>query len=75
MSTAGARIIPFPERQRDGEVWEPWVDENRVAAHFGVSTRTVRRWRDAGMPSQAFGRSRRFRLTQCERWHEGAEGR
>lgn len=73
--TAGARIFAFPERQHDGEMWEPWVDELHVARHFGVSTRTVRRWRDAGMPSRQFGRSRRFRLTQCERWHEGAEAR
>lgn len=71
--SAGARIIAFPERRRDGELWEPWVDEQRVALHFDVSTRTVRRWREDGMPSQQFGRSRRFRLTQCERWHERAQ--
>jgi hypothetical protein len=75
VSAHGAQILPFPERQRDGAVWEPWVGEQQVALHFSVSSRTVRRWRDQGMPSQQFGRSRRFRLTECERWHEGAEAR
>jgi phage terminase Nu1 subunit (DNA packaging protein) len=69
----GAQILAFPARVREGETWEPWVDERKVAQHFGVSTRTVRRWRLAGMPSQPFGGSRRFRLSQCERWHQGAE--
>lgn len=73
MSAHGADIVPFPARTREGETWEPWLDEGKVAMHFGVSTRTVRRWRDQGMPSRAFGRSRRFRLSQCEQWHQGAD--
>jgi phage terminase Nu1 subunit (DNA packaging protein) len=72
VSAHRAQILPFPERQRDGVVWEPWVDERQVARHFDVSSRTVRRWRDQGMPSQKVGGLRRFRLTECERWHEGA---
>jgi hypothetical protein len=65
-----AKVIPFPERRVDGEVWEPWVDEAVIARHFGVSARTVRRWaQERGMPSTA-GPSgvRRFRVSQCETW-------
>jgi len=51
-------------------VWEPWLDERAVASHYGVSTRTVRRWRADGMPSRAFGGVRRYRLSECERWHQ-----
>lgn len=64
------QVLAFPQRQVDGESWEPWVDEKVIAGHFGVSARTVRRWRLAGMPSQLWGASRRFRITDCERWHQ-----
>ena len=53
----------------DGGMWEPWLDERAVAGHYGVSTRTIRRWRTAGMPSRVFGGVRRYRLSECERWH------
>jgi DNA-binding transcriptional MerR regulator len=50
--------------------WEPWLDERAVASHYGVSTRTIRRWRASGMPSRAFGGVRRYRLSECEQWHQ-----
>lgn len=74
MSEHGAAIFTFPERQRDGETWEPWLSSEAVGRHFGVAERTVRRWRNEGMPSRMFGGSRRFRLSECERWHEGRAG-
>lgn len=67
---SGATVLRFPTRFDDsGDPWESWVDERRVARHFGVSDRTVRRWTAAGMPSRRYGGSRRFRLSQCEAWH------
>lgn len=64
-------LVPFPPRQRDATTWEPWVDEPTVARHFSVSTRTIRRWRDAGMPSRVLiGGARRYRLSACEAWHD-----
>jgi hypothetical protein len=50
--------------------WEPWWDEGMIARHYGVSTRTIRRWRRIGMPSRVFGGVRRYRLSDCEGWHE-----
>jgi hypothetical protein len=65
-----ATVIPFPRRRAADSVWEPWVDERVVARHFGVkSTRTVRRWRKKGMPSELFAGSRRYRISACEAWH------
>jgi hypothetical protein len=63
------QVVRFPQRDRDGRSWEAWVPEGAVAHHFAVSARTVRRWRNAGMPSERFQGSRRYRLSECERWH------
>jgi hypothetical protein len=64
-------VVAFPERRaEDGERWEPWVVEAVLARHFGVSGRTVRRWREQGMPSHLIGGSRRYRISQAEAWHE-----
>jgi phage terminase Nu1 subunit (DNA packaging protein) len=63
-------VIAFPTRRDEaGVVWEPWVDEDGVARHFGVSGRTVRRWRAEGMPSRLIGGSRRYKIAACEQWH------
>lgn len=69
--TQAARIVQFPERRHDGEVWEPWVDEATIAHHFGVDARTIRRWRlKRNMPSKLIGGSRRYKIGACERWHD-----
>lgn len=73
MTARNAQIVPFPERRRDGELWEPWVDEGVVARHFGVSGRTVRRWGRLGLPSRKVGGARRFRLSVVEAWHDARE--
>jgi hypothetical protein len=65
----GAEVIAFPPRWRGGELWEPWVSEAVIARHYDVSARTVRRWRAQRMPSRLLGGSRRFRLSEVERWH------
>lgn len=45
----------------------------QVAAHFRVSTRTISRWMDRGMPfDKPFeGGSVRFRLSECDQWFAG----
>jgi hypothetical protein len=73
VSGHGAQVIAFPARKRGGGRWEPWVPESIVARHYDVSTRTVRRWREAGMPSRMMGSSRRFRLSEIEAWHARGE--
>ena len=64
------RLVAFPADRAVGlAAFEPWVDEAVVARHYSVSTRTVRRWRLAGMPSRLVGGQRRFRIGETERWH------
>jgi hypothetical protein len=64
-------VVAFPGRRAEsGELWEPWVGESVIARHFGVSARTVRRWRGEGMPSRLIGGSRRYRISFAEAWHE-----
>jgi hypothetical protein len=66
------RVIAFPARfDRNGEAWEPWVDERTIARHFNASERTIRRWRTLGMPSRLFEGLRRYRVSECEAWHAG----
>jgi len=50
------------------------VDVHAVARHFSVSTRTVRRWHAAGMPSLLVGAQRRYRIGEVERWHREQAG-
>jgi hypothetical protein len=67
---AEALVVAFPVHSRRSARWEPWLGESVIARHYGVSTRTIRRWRGSGMPSRAFGGSRRYRLSECESWHD-----
>jgi hypothetical protein len=62
-------VLRLPARAGDVP-WEPWLGEGLVARHYGVSTRTIRRWRRSGMPSRVFGGVRRYRLSECEGWHQ-----
>jgi excisionase family DNA binding protein len=51
-----------------------WLSKAEIAAHFGVSTRTITRWMsERGMPFQRpwRGAHPRFRIADCERWHAG----
>ena len=57
------------DRWRGGELSKPWMTGDIIARHHGVSARTVRRWWAQGMPSRMIGSSRRFRLSDVERWH------
>lgn len=68
------QVIAFPARQApDGDPWEAWVDEPALARHLGVSTRTLRRWRQAGMPSRRMGGTRRYRISVAEQWLQQQE--
>jgi hypothetical protein len=67
-------VVPFPVRHDEaGKPWEAWVDEETAARHFTASDRTIRRWRALGMPSRLMGGLRRYRLSECEAWHQARE--
>lgn len=64
------QVLTFPARWVDGDPWEPYVDERTIARYFGVSERTIRRWRSQGMPGDLKGGARRYKIGLCEQWHE-----
>ncbi len=47
---------------------EPFVTVDELAEHIGVTTRTLRRWRDQGMPHYMRGATLRFRVSEVEAW-------
>jgi hypothetical protein len=49
---------------------EPYVDVRELARIMGVSTRTIVRFRNEGMPSETWGmtRTRRYLASQCIAW-------
>lgn len=61
--------------QRPPSGGEPWLTVIQLAEQLHVSERTVRRMVREGAPSIVFARrSRRFRLSQVERWAAAAAG-
>lgn len=47
---------------------EPLVTVDQLAAHLDVHPRTLRRWRDRGMPHYMRGATIRFRVSEVEDW-------
>ncbi len=64
------RVLSFAARASErGLVLEPWVRKQQVAEHFGVSERTLERWRAEGMPCRRLSSTLiRYRLSECEEW-------
>lgn len=64
-------------RRSDGP--EPWLTKRQIAEHFGVSVRTIERWRQqADFPGRRVHGDRgvvRFSLAECEEWLERAEAK
>lgn len=67
-----AEVIQLPKRRDDsGEFWEPFIDGTQLADRLSVGLRTVERWQSEGMPSEKFGRARRYQLGRCVEWLRG----
>ena len=48
---------------------EPWMSKARVAAHMGVSVRTITRWMAEGLPHETWGLSTpKFQASVVVRW-------
>ena len=52
---------------------EPYKNKQQIAAHFGVSVRTVERWMTSGCPvlrlsGEGLGNRPRFRLSDVSAW-------
>lgn len=56
---------------REAKKPERWVGAAMVADHFGVTTKTIERWRKKGMPSRKPpGQHRRYRISECDDWFQ-----
>lgn len=61
----GGRVIAFPAQRTS----EPWVDIRTLAAALCMSESFIEKAvRKEGLPSEKFGRSRRYRVGEVERW-------
>lgn len=52
---------------------EYYVNKRAVAAHFGVSPRTVERWKEQGCPHIVLGSSDRlvrYKIDEIDGWHK-----
>lgn len=68
LETIAQRVAEILERKRR------FLSKTALAEHLGVSPRTVKTWREHGLPGRRVGREVMFDLAEVERWIDG-EGR
>ena len=49
---------------------EPWLSKKSIAEYYDVTTRTIDYWCQRGMPFHQRQGRRKFRVSECEGWHE-----
>ena len=59
-----SNVVPFPARPG----CEPWLTTAQLAQTLAMSERWIAYRTAEGMPSMLFGRSRRFRISEVEKW-------
>lgn len=69
MTTQTAKIIPFPTRPGT----EPAITAAQLSKDLGMSPRWIAYRVEEGMPSHKYGRSRRFKLSEVQRWLDDRE--
>lgn len=47
-----------------------FLSKAALAAHYGVSVRTIRTWRERGLPGYRVGREVMYPVDECDRWIE-----
>jgi excisionase family DNA binding protein len=57
-------VVPF--RPRGGR--EPWLAGKQLADYYGVSTRTIQRWTQQGMPAMRIGGTVRYQVSRTDAW-------
>lgn len=65
-----ARVFDFATaRDRKAGLSEPWLRKAELAAHFGISTKTVERWDADGHPRRKVSaRLVLYRISDSEDW-------
>jgi transposase len=74
--TETARVIDFQQARarRVARANEPWLSKREIAAHFGVSVRTITRWMACLTGSATSRRTRGFRSVDAKSgWRLGDE--
>jgi phage terminase Nu1 subunit (DNA packaging protein) len=64
----GANLHVLPVRPGGEPLEGPYVRPRQAAEHFGVSIRSLRRYRAAGMPARRVRGTVLYPLRACERW-------
>jgi hypothetical protein len=49
---------------------ERFPSKPALASHYGVSERTIKTWREKGLPGVRVGREVMFDVGECDRWIE-----
>jgi excisionase family DNA binding protein len=66
------------QRVRDSLADEPlprrYLSKEALAAHLGISERTIRTWRSHGLPGHRVGREVMYDLPEVEKWIEAHDG-
>jgi hypothetical protein len=47
-----------------------FLSKTALAAHYGVAERTIRTWRERGLPGVRCGREVMYPVDECDRWIE-----
>jgi excisionase family DNA binding protein len=73
-----AQVFDFgaARERRQARASEPWLNRRQIAAHLGVSVRTVERWcAERGMPShKRFEHGHvKFRRSEVDDWYTGRD--
>lgn len=50
-----------------------FLSKPALAAHYGVSERTIRTWREKGLPGRRCGREVMYEIAAVDRWIESHE--
>ena len=65
LSEIASRVMAQLERPRARFLSKP-----ALADHYGVSARTIKTWREKGLPGVRVGREVMFDVGDCDRWIE-----
>jgi hypothetical protein len=65
LSEIASRVLARLERPRARFLSKP-----ALADHYGVSERTIKTWREKGLPGIRVGREVMFDVGDCDRWIE-----
>lgn len=66
LSEVASRVVAQLERPT-----QRFLSKRALAEHFGVSERTIKTWREKGLPGVRVGREVMYEVDTCDGWIEG----